>query len=76
VVATERRPGGCRFDDIRHLVVGSRVRETWRSGDRNAGVLTAGLVIGLIDDVPTCAELIERITRDCRAHLHRALAFT
>jgi nitronate monooxygenase len=76
VVATERRPGGCRFDDIRHLVVGSRGREAWRSGDRNAGVLTAGMVIGLIDDIPTCAELIERITRDCRAHLHRALAFT
>ena len=76
VVATERRPGGCHFDDIRHLVVGSRGREAWRSGDRNAGVLTAGMVIGLIDDIPTCAELIERITRDCRAHLHRALAFT
>jgi NAD(P)H-dependent flavin oxidoreductase YrpB (nitropropane dioxygenase family) len=76
VVAAERRPGGCRFDDIRHLVVGSRGREAWRSGDRNAGVLTAGMVIGLIDDIPTCAELIERIVRDCRAHLHRALAFT
>jgi nitronate monooxygenase len=76
VVATERRPGGCGFDDIRHLVVGSRGREAWRSGDRNAGVLTAGMVIGLIDDIPSCAELIERIARDCRAHLHRALAFT
>jgi NADH:quinone reductase (non-electrogenic) len=76
VLATERRPGGCRFDDIRHLVVGSRGRQAWQSGDRNGGVLTAGMVIGLIDDIPTCAELVERITHDCRAHLHRALSFT
>jgi NAD(P)H-dependent flavin oxidoreductase YrpB (nitropropane dioxygenase family) len=76
VLATERRPGGCRFDDIRHLVVGSRGRQAWQSGDRNGGVLTAGMVIGLIDDIPTCAELVERITRDCRAHLYRALSFT
>jgi nitronate monooxygenase len=39
-------------------------------------VLTAGMVIGLIDDIPTCAELIERITEDCRTHLRRALAWT
>jgi NADH:quinone reductase (non-electrogenic) len=76
VLATERRPGGCRFDDIRHLVVGSRGRQAWQSGDRNGGVLTAGMVIGLIDDIPTCAELVERIAHDCRAHLRRALSFT
>jgi nitronate monooxygenase len=76
VLAAERRPGGCRFDDIRHLVVGSRGRQAWQSGDRNGGVLTAGMVIGLIDDIPTCAELVRRITEDCRAHLHRALSFT
>jgi len=76
VVAAERRRDGCRFEDIRHLVVGARGRAAWESGDRNAGVLTAGMVIGLIDDIPTCAELIERITEDCRTHLRRALAWT
>jgi nitronate monooxygenase len=76
VVATERRPGGCRFEDIRHLVVGARGRAAWESGDRNAGVLTAGMVIGLIDDIPTCEQLIQRITQDCKAHLHRAIAWT
>jgi NAD(P)H-dependent flavin oxidoreductase YrpB (nitropropane dioxygenase family) len=76
VVATERRPGGCRFEDIRHLVVGARGRAAWESGDRNAGVLTAGMVIGLIDDIPTCEQLIQRITQDCKAHLQRAIAWT
>jgi NADH:quinone reductase (non-electrogenic) len=75
VVAMERRPGGCRFEDVRHLVAGIRGRDSWERGDMNGGVLTAGMVIGLIDDIPTCAELIERMTRDCRAHLTRALSW-
>jgi NAD(P)H-dependent flavin oxidoreductase YrpB (nitropropane dioxygenase family) len=75
VVAMEQRPGGCRFEDVRHLVAGIRGRDSWERGDVNGGVLTAGMVIGLIDDIPTCAELIERMTRDCRAHLSRALSW-
>src|SRR3984893_8580779 len=65
VVAMERRSGGCRFEDVRHLVAGIRGRDSWERGEVNGGVLTAGMVIGLIDDIPTCAELIERMTRDC-----------
>lgn len=75
VVAMERRPGGCRFEDVRHLVAGIRGRDSWERGEVNGGVLTAGMAIGLIDDIPTCAELIERMTRDCRAHLTRALSW-
>jgi nitronate monooxygenase len=75
VVAMERRPGGCQFEEVRHLVAGIRGRDSWERGDVNGGVLTAGMVIGLIDDIPTCAELIERMTRDCRAHLSRALSW-
>ena len=75
VIAMERRPGGCRFEDVRHLVAGIRGRDSWERGDVNGGVLTAGMVIGLIDDIPTCAELIERMTRECRAHLTRALSW-
>jgi NAD(P)H-dependent flavin oxidoreductase YrpB (nitropropane dioxygenase family) len=75
VVAMERRPGGCRFEEVRHLVAGIRGRDSWERGEVNGGVLTAGMVIGLIDDIPTCAELIERMTRDCRAHLTRALSW-
>jgi nitronate monooxygenase len=29
-------------------------------------------VIGLIDDIPHCADLIERMVADCRAALARA----
>jgi len=29
----------------------------------------------LIDDVPSCAALVERMLRECREHLERALSF-
>jgi len=32
-------------------------------GDREAGVWTAGQVAGLIEDIPTCEELLNRIER-------------
>lgn len=72
VVSLERRPGGCTFEDLRPLVAGARGRHAWESGETDAGVMTAGLVVGLIDDIPSCAELIERTVRDALAHLQRA----
>ena len=72
VVDTERRPGGCTFDDIRHLVMGARGKTALESGTIDDGVVSAGLVVGLIDDIPSCNELLERMVSDCREHLARA----
>lgn len=72
VVATERRPGGCEFADIRPLVAGVRGRAALEAGEIDAGIITAGMVIGLINDIPTCAELLERMVGECRAELDRA----
>lgn len=74
VVTTERRPGGCAFADIQPLVAGQRGRSALQSGDVDAGLVWAGQVIGLIEDVPTCAELIERIVSQCRERLRVASA--
>ena len=75
VVAMENRPGGCQFEDIRPLVAGVRGRAALQAGEINNGVVSAGLCIGLIDDVPTCADLIARMVRECREHLDRARAW-
>lgn len=72
VVAMEKR--GAKFEDVRHLVAGARGKIALRDGEIDAGVVSAGRVIGLIDDVPSCAELIERIVRDCREQLRVAAA--
>ena len=72
VVAMERK--GAAFEDIRHLVAGARGRNAMQTGEVDTGIVSAGMVIGLIDDIPTCAELIERMVRECRAALASASA--
>ena len=64
VVALERRPGGAKFDDVRHLVAGARGKLVYDNGDPDYGIWTAGISMGLIKDSPTCAELVERIERE------------
>ncbi len=70
VIAAERR--GCSFEDIRPLVAGARGRAALESGRLHDGPVWAGQVVGLIDDVPTCAELLERMAGECRQALARA----
>ena len=69
VVAIEHRPGGCKFEDLRHLVVGARGRAALESGDTHGGLIWAGQSVGLIDDIPSCAELMARIVAECRERL-------
>jgi NAD(P)H-dependent flavin oxidoreductase YrpB (nitropropane dioxygenase family) len=40
-------------------------------GRPDLGVMASGQVVGLLDDLPTCAELLERIVRDASATLTR-----
>jgi nitronate monooxygenase len=74
VVAMERRPGGTQFEEIKHLVAGAKGRQALRTGEVDAGIVSAGMVVGLIDDIPTCAELIQRIVAECRESLRNATA--
>ncbi|WP_294198019.1 nitronate monooxygenase family protein [uncultured Sphingomonas sp.] len=55
------------FEDIRPLVSGAKGRVALETGDLDAGLVWAGQVQGLIHDVPTCRELIERIVGDAEA---------
>ena len=49
------------IDDIRPLVSGAVNREVLQDGNLDAGAWSCGMVAGLIHDIPTCKELIERI---------------
>ena len=73
ILALEHRTGGATFDDIRELMSGERGRAGLAAGDPNAGLICASQVIGLINDVPTCEELISRMVRECQAALEGAL---
>lgn len=75
VVEIEQQPGAT-FEEIKDLVAGARGRAALESGETDGGLVWAGMGIGLMDDVPTCAELIERIVRECREALSKASRLT
>jgi nitronate monooxygenase len=52
---------GGQFDDIAHLVSGKRGAKVYETGDLDAGIWWAGTSMGLINDIPTCDELVARI---------------
>ena len=59
VLEIQREKGkDLQFEDIRELVAGPRQREAWLGGNKDGGVITTGMVVGLINDVPSCEELI------------------
>jgi NADH:quinone reductase (non-electrogenic) len=73
VAEIEARAEGHVFEDLRPLVSGERGRRALESGEVDAGLVWAGQVVGLIDDIPSVAELIERIVRGCEERLRLAL---
>ena len=52
------------FEDVRELVAGARGRTVYETGDMEAGIWTAGMVVGLIHDIPTCSELVARMVEE------------
>lgn len=59
--------GDAEFGDVQHLVAGSRGQKAMKDGDPDGGIWSAGLVQGLIDDIPTVQELVDRIVADAEA---------
>ena len=72
VVEILRRPDA-KFEDVAHLVGGAKGRDLLEDGDLDAGLLWAGQVQGLIRDIPTVAELMQRITAEAVELMQRKL---
>ncbi len=73
VVEISARPDAV-FEDIRPYVSGIKGREALRTGDLDAGLVWAGQVQGLIHDIPTCKQLIDRIMAEAEAIIADRLA--
>jgi nitronate monooxygenase len=74
VVEMEKK--GAKFEDIRELVAGTRGRGVYKTGDTDAGIWSAGMIQGLIRDVPSCEELILRIVSEAKALIEARLGST
>ncbi len=73
VVAIERA-GGAKFEDVQHLVAGTRGRDALANGDTQGGIWSAGMVQGLIHDIPTCKDLVDRIISEAEDLIRGRLA--
>jgi NAD(P)H-dependent flavin oxidoreductase YrpB (nitropropane dioxygenase family) len=69
VLAIEQRGGA-----IHHLVDAERWIEASQRGDPEGGAYPAGLSLGLIDDLPTVAEAVEKIVAQAQAVIEQRLA--
>eukprot|EP00941_MAST-03F_sp_MAST-3F-sp1_P002837 g2837.t1 len=69
----EQFPGD--FEKIAHLVKGDNYRIAFQeTGDPDDGVWSAGTCLGLIDDIPSCAELTNRIVSEAEEIITGRLA--
>lgn len=62
-----------QFSDVAHLVGGNRGRKAEQAGDADGGIWSAGQVVGLIDDIPTCAEVMHAMMKDCEETIRSRL---
>jgi len=63
ILAMESR-GNITIEELSPLVSGARGRTVYENGDIEAGVWSAGMVAGLIRDIPSVRDLITRIVKD------------
>jgi len=74
VVEIESRSGETKFEDIQPLVQGVKGRELFDGGDLDRGIWSAGMIVGLIDDNPSCEELVSRIVAEAEELISNRLA--
>ena len=75
VLEIEREKGASvDIEDIRHLVAGEQGRKVLQEGEMDAGAWSCGMVAGLIHDVPTCVELVDRIMAEAEEIIRERLA--
>ena len=68
VLEVEARGGG--IDELIPLIGGQRGQDAWVSGDVEAAPMYVGQSIGLIHDIPTCKELLDKMMSDAEERIN------
>ncbi|MCP4465610.1 MAG: nitronate monooxygenase [Halieaceae bacterium] len=71
-VAEIEKQGG-DFGQVHSLVSGKNQDIAWTTGDIDAGMVTVGMCGGLINDIPTCAELVSNIVAEAEEEIDQRL---
>jgi nitronate monooxygenase len=62
IVEMEKRSAG--IEELAALLSGKRGLELYETGDLDRGIVACGQVVGLVHDIPTVKELIDRIIKE------------
>jgi nitronate monooxygenase len=73
VIEIEHQPGST-FKDVQDFVAGVKGRHVLEAGQLDYGIWSAGMVQGLIKDVPSVKELVHRFMRDAEEIIAARLA--
>ena len=65
---------GGDLSELLPLISGERARQVWKDGNAEEAMLTIGQSVGRINDIPTAAELVDRMVREAEAALRIGLA--
>ena len=75
IVEIQREKGAhLKIGDLAEYLSGQRGKVVFEDGDVDHGVWSAGMVVGLIHDVPSCAELVSRIVHEAEDIIAHRLA--
>jgi nitronate monooxygenase len=69
VLALEAK--GCGLEELIPLISGKKVKEAWEMGNVEDAPMMMGQSVGLVKDIPTCKELIERMVKEAKADIER-----
>ena len=72
-VAAIEAAGG-DFGQVHHLVSGANQEKAWSTGDIDAGMVTVGMSGGLINDIPSCEDLVRNVVSDAKQIIAERLA--
>jgi NAD(P)H-dependent flavin oxidoreductase YrpB (nitropropane dioxygenase family) len=70
VLEIEERKGG--LDEILPLIAGTIGPEIWDEGNTNVGSINVGHSMGLINDVVSCKELLDRMVKEAEDIINQA----
>jgi nitronate monooxygenase len=70
VLAREAKGSG--LEDLIPLISGQKVKEAWETGNVDAAPMMMGQSVGLIKDIPSCKEVIERMVKEAEKELEHA----
>ena len=66
----EKEAAGASFEELELLTLGG-LRKAVVEGDVKTGSVMSGQIAGMVKDVPTCKELMERLVRETKETVRR-----